>query len=391
MRTNLMSSLGGFGTRCIHAGEAPDPTTGAHGVPLYQNVTFAFETNGQVEAMRSGERPHFTYSPRGNPTVRCLELKIADLEGTEASVAMSSGMAAVSSVLLTLLANGGHLVASDQLYDLTSDFLRDDLPALGGSTSFVDLSDTDAIREAITPQTRAIYVEAFSNPLLRVSDIRVLARIAAENDLVLVVDNTFLSPALLRPVALGADVVLHSATKYLSGNGQVQGGVVSGPRRLIDSIRSRALRLGAAMPPFAAWLLLAGIHTLPLRMERHSENASRLANVLAAHPAVADVYYPGLSSDPGHALAASLLGADQHHFGGMIAFTLAAGRGAMGPFLDALELCTIAVSLGDSSTLVWPWPCGNMIRISTGLEDFADLEADIVRALNAVVPAGTGV
>jgi methionine-gamma-lyase len=386
-----MSSLGGFGTRCIHAGEAPDPTTGAHGVPLYQNVTFAFETNGQVEAMRSGERPHFTYSPRGNPTVRCLELKIANLEGTEASVAMSSGMAAVSSVLLTLLANGGHLVASDQLYDLTSDFLRDDLPALGGSTSFVDLSDTDAIREAITPQTRAIYVEAFSNPLLRVSDIRVLARIAAENDLVLVVDNTFLSPALLRPVALGADVVLHSATKYLSGNGQVQGGVVSGPRRLIDSIRSRALRLGAAMPPFAAWLLLAGIHTLPLRMERHSENASRLANVLAAHPAVAEVHYPGLNSDPGHALAASLLGADQHHFGGMIAFTLAAGRDAMGPFLDALELCTIAVSLGDSSTLVWPWPCGNMIRISTGLEDFADLEADIVRALNGVVPAGTGV
>jgi methionine-gamma-lyase len=386
-----MSSLGGFGTRCIHAGEAPDPTTGAHGVPLYQNVTFAFETNGQVEAMRSGERPHFTYSPRGNPTVRCLELKIANLEGTEASVAMSSGMAAVSSVLLTLLANGGHLVASDQLYDLTSDFLRDDLPALGGSTSFVDLSDTDAIREAITPQTRAIYVEAFSNPLLRVSDIRVLARIAAENDLVLVVDNTFLSPALLRPVALGADVVLHSATKYLSGNGQVQGGVVSGPQRLIDSIRSRALHLGAAMSPFAAWLLLAGIHTLPLRMERHSENASRLANVLAAHPAVAEVYYPGLSSDPGHTLAASLLGAGRHHFGGMIAFTLAAGRDAMGPFLDALELCTIAVSLGDSSTLVWPWPCGNMIRISTGLEDFADLEADIVRALNAVVPAGTGV
>jgi methionine-gamma-lyase len=391
MGTNLMSSLGGFGTRCIHAGEAPDPTTGAHGVPLYQNVTFAFETNGQVEAMRSGERPHFTYSPRGNPTVRCLELKIADLEGTEASVAMSSGMAAVSSLLLTLLGNGGHLVASDQLYDLTSDFLRDDLPALGGSASFVDLSDTDVIREAITPQTRAIYVEAFSNPLLRVSDIRALARIAAENDLVLVVDNTFLSPALLRPVALGADIVLHSATKYLSGNGQVQGGVVSGPRRLIDPIRSRALRLGAAMPPFAAWLLLAGIHTLPLRMERHSENASRLANLLAAHPAVAEVHYPGLSSDPGHALAASLLGAGQHHFGGMIAFTLAAGRDAMSPFLDALDLCTIAVSLGDSSTLVWPWPCGNMIRISTGLEDFADLEADIVRALNAVVPARTGV
>jgi methionine-gamma-lyase len=382
-----MAGEGGFATRCIHSGEAPDPTTGAHGVPLYQNVTFAFETNGQVEAMRSGDRPHFTYSPRGNPTVRCLELKIADLEGTEASVAMSSGMAAISSVLLTLLADGGHLVASDQLYDLTRDFLREDLGALGGSVTFVDLSDTDAIRDAMTPQTRAIYVESFSNPLLRVTDIRLLARTAHENDLVLVVDNTFLSPALLRPAALGADVVLHSATKYLSGNGQVQGGVVSGSRRLIDPIRSRALRLGAAMSPFAAWLLLAGIHTLPLRMERHSENASRLAKVLAAHPAVAEVHYPGLSSDPGHALAASLLGADEDRRGGMIAFTLAGGREAVGRFVDTLELCTIAVSLGDSSTLVWPWPCSNLIRISTGLEDFVDLEADISRALNAVVPA----
>ena len=382
-----MAGEGGFATRCIHAGEAPDPTTGAHGVPLYQNVTFAFETNGQVEAMRSGDRPHFTYSPRGNPTVRCLELKIADLEGTEASVAMSSGMAAISSVLLTLLADGGHLVASDQLYDLTRDFLREDLGALGGSVTFVDLSDTDAIRDAMTPQTRAIYVESFSNPLLRVTDIRLLARIAHENDLVLVVDNTFLSPALLRPAALGADVVLHSATKYLSGNGQVQGGVVSGSRRLIDPIRTRALRLGAAMSPFAAWLLLAGIHTLPLRMGRHSENASRLAKVLAAHPAVAEVHYPGLSSDPGHALAASLLGADEHRRGGMIAFTLAGGCEAVGRFVDTLELCTIAVSLGDSSTLVWPWPCSNLIRISTGLEDFVDLEADISRALNAVVPA----
>jgi cystathionine beta-lyase/cystathionine gamma-synthase len=382
-----MTGPGGFSTRCIHAGEAPDPTTGAHGVPLYQNVTFAFETNGQVEAMRNGDRPHFTYSPRGNPTVRCLELKIADLEGTEASIAMSSGMAAISSVLLTLLADSGHLVASDQLYDMTNDFLREDLAALGGSVTFVDLSDADAIQDAITPQTRAIYVEPFSNPLLRVTDIDKLARVADERGLVLVVDNTFLSPALLRPAALGADIVLHSATKYLSGNGQVQGGIVSGPKRLIDPIRARALRLGAVMPPFAAWLLLAGIHTLPLRMHRHSENASRLARLLKAHPAVADVHYPGLSSDPGHALAASLLGPGDLQCGGMIAFTLAAGRDAFSPFLDALKLCTIAVSLGDSSTLVWPWHCGNLIRISTGLEDFVDLEADIVQALNSVVPA----
>ena len=382
-----MASHSGFSTRCIHAGEAPDPTTGAHGVPLYQNVTFAFETTSQVEAMRSGERPHFTYSPRGNPTVRCLELKIADLEGAEATVAMSSGMAAISSVLLTLLADGGHLIASTHLYDLTSEFLRHDLVALGGSATFVDFRDEGAIRGAISPRTRAIYVEPFSNPRLHVADVRLLAQIAREHGLVLVVDNTFLSPALFRPVTLGADIVLHSATKYLSGNGQVQGGVVSGPRHLIDPIRSRALRLGAAMSPFAAWLLLAGIHTLALRMDRHSQNASRLANLLAAHPAVADVYYPGLSSNPGHTLAASLLGPGEPGFGGMVAFALAAGRDAFAPFLDSLKLCTIAVSLGDSSTLVWPWQCGNLIRVSTGLEDFADLEADFVQALNNVVPA----
>ena len=381
-----MSRAAGFSTRCIHAGEAPDPTTGAHGVPLYQNVTYAFETNGQVEAMRSGERPHFTYSPRGNPTVRCFELKMADLEGMESSVAVNSGMAAISGTLLTALSDGGHLVASDQLYDLTRAFLHEDLPSFGASASFVDVSNASTIEGAITPGTRAIYAEPFSNPLLRVTDVRMLAEIARKNDLLLIVDNTFLSPALLRPVELGADIVIHSATKYLSGHGQIQGGVVSGPLHLIERIRSRALHLGTALSPFAAWLLLAGIHTLSLRMQRHSENAFLLASVLAAHPAVEAVHYPGIESDPGHVLAKSLVGPGEDCFGGMFAVSLAGGREVFGPFLDSLQLCTIAVSLGDSSTLVWPWHCGNLVRISTGLEDFPDLEADLVRALNRVIP-----
>ena len=384
-----MSPGAGFGTRCIHAGEAPDPTTGAHGVPLYQNVTFAFETNGEVEAMRSGERPHFTYSPRGNPTVRCLELKVADLEGTESSVALNSGMAAISGTVLTLLSGGGHVVASDQLYDLTRAFLRDDLPGLGGSATFVDLSDPTAIQCAITSKTRAIYAEPFSNPLLRVADVRMLAQIAHQHELVLIVDNTFLSPALLRPVELGADIVIHSATKYLSGSGQVQGGVVSGPRRLIEPIRARALHLGTALSPFAAWLLLAGIHSLPLRMQRHSANAFQLASLLVAHPAIEQVHYPGLASDPGHDLARALVGSGDDRFGGMVAVALRGGREAIGALLDGLRLFTIAVSLGDSSTLVWPWPCGNLVRISTGLEDFPDLEADILGGLNRIVPAAT--
>lgn len=377
----------GFGTRCIHSGEAPDPTTGAHGVPLYQNVTYAFETHGQIEAMRSGERPHFTYSPRANPTVRCLEVKLADLEGVESSVALSSGMAAISGAMMTLLANGGHVVASDHLYELTQAFFTTDLPAFGASATFVDVSDPAAVEQAITTRTRAIYAEPFSNPYLRVTDPGMLADIARRHDLTLVMDNTFLSPALLRPSDFGADIVLHSATKYLSGNGQVQGGIISGPRQLIEPIRSRSHHFGAALSPFSAWLLLAGIHTLSLRMERHSENAMRLATALAAHPAVERVHYPGLASDPGHAVAASMVGRGDDRFGGMISFTLAGGCQAVGPFLDALRLCTIAVSLGDCSTLVWPWHEGNLVRISTGLEDFADLKRDVTHALDACVPA----
>jgi cystathionine beta-lyase/cystathionine gamma-synthase len=380
----------GFGTRCIHAGEAPDPTTGAHGVPLYQNVTYAFETFGQIEAMRAGDRPHFTYSPRGNPTVRCLEVKIADLEGTEATVAFNSGMAAISTTLLSLLANGGHVIAADELFDTTRAFLSEELPAYGAAATFVDIRDGDSVSAAITPQTRAIYAEPLSNPRLQVCDPRLLAGIAREKGLTLVMDNTFLSPALLRPAELGADLVIHSATKYLSGNGQVQGGVVSGPRHLLAPIRERMMRLGTVMQPFAAWLLLAGMHTLALRVERHSANALRLARLLAAHPAVAEVHYPGLDSDPDHALARQLFAGGSPGFGGMVAFTLHGGPDAFPDFFRALQLLVIAVSLGDASTLIWPWQPGELIRISAGLEDGEDLEADLKRALDAVAPVLVG-
>jgi cystathionine beta-lyase/cystathionine gamma-synthase len=382
-----MTETSGFGTRCIHAGEAPDPTTGAHGVPLYQNVTFAFETYGQVAGMRSGERPHFTYSPRGNPTVRCLEVKLADLEGAESAIALNSGMAAISTVLLSLAAGGGHIVASDQLYDQSSAFLADELPAFGASATFADLSDVAAVERAIGPNTRAIYVEPFSNPRLRVTDPRPLAELARKHDLLLVMDNTFLSPALFRPIAYGADLVVHSATKYLSGHGQVQGGVIAGPRRLVDPMRTRALHLGNAMSPFAAWLLLAGTHTLPLRMERHSATAMRLARMLERHPAVDTVHYPGLAEHEGHEIARALVGSGDDRFGGMLAFTLRGGENAVPAVIDALELCTIAVSLGDCSTLAWPWHTGGLIRMSIGLEDYADLERDVLQALDRLSPA----
>ncbi len=372
-----------FQTRCIHAGEAPDPSTGAHGVPLYQNVTYAFASFEQVEAMRAGQAPHFTYSPRGNPTVRCLELKLADLERAEIALATASGMAAISATLMTLTANGGHIVASDEVYDLTRDALVHMVPAHGGSATFVPTNDTAAVQAAIGPRTRAIYVEPFSNPTLRVADLPALARITRRHGIPLVVDNTFLSPALLRPLEHGADLVLHSATKYLSGFGQVQGGFVSGRRALVDPIRETMIGFGGQMPPFAAWMLLAGVKTLPMRVERHAENAGRIARLLAAHPAVRAVHYPGLPGDPGHAAAARMLGDGQDRFGGMVSFSLAGGKPATAAFVDALRIATIAVSLGDVSTLVWPWHDRDLVRLSVGIEDGDDLERDVLAALDA--------
>ena len=370
-----------FETRCIHAGEAPDPTTGAHGVPIYQNVTYAFETFGQVEAMRSGERPHFSYSPRGNPTVRCLEAKIANLEGAEATVALNSGMAAISGAILAVVGNGGHIVASDHVYDLTRDLLRDELPRFGASATFVDISDAAAIAGAIRPETRAIYAEPVSNPLLRVTDIDMVASVAREHELPLIVDNTFLSPAILRPLEHGATVVIHSATKYLSGNGQVQGGVVSGPRDIVQRVNHQMQILGTAMPPFSAWLLLAGSHTLALRMARHSENAQSLAHLLATHPAVAEVNYPGLACHPRHEVAVRQFG--EHGFGGMVSFRLRRPED-QARFLDHLRIFTIAVSLGDTGSLAWPWANSDLIRISAGLEAPRDLVEDVQAALDAL-------
>ena len=384
-----MDERTGFATRCIHAGEAPDPSTGAHGVPLYQNVTYAFRSAEQVEAMRAGEVPHFTYSPRGNPTVRCLELKMANLEEAETAVATASGKAAIGATLLSLLADGGHVVASDELYEMTRACLERDLPSYGGRATFVDASDLAAIEAAIEPGTQAIYVEPVSNPLLRVADIPAIAEIAHRHGLLLVVDNTFLSPALLRPLPLGADIVLHSATKYLSGHGQVQGGFVCGRRDAVERIRGKMMMLGGQMPPFAAWTLLASIKTLPLRMERHGANALAVARQLAAHPAVAGVNYPGLECHPSHEVACRMLDGGRLGFGGMVSFTLEGGRAASGRFLNALSLCTIAVSLGDASTLVWPWHDRDLIRLSVGIEDGTDLERDIAAGLAAVETAAT--
>ncbi|MEA2597489.1 MAG: methionine-gamma-lyase [Thermomicrobiales bacterium] len=370
-----------FDTRVVHAGEAPDPSTGAHGVPLYGSSTYAFRSYEQVEGFEAGQVPHFVYARYGNPTVRCFELKMADLEGAEAAAAAATGMAAIAATLTQVTAAGGHLIAADELYNVSGDFLCQDLPAQGVTVSRLDVRDLVAVEAAFTPQTRAIFVESLSNPRLKVADLGALAEIAHGHGALLIVDNTFLSPALLRPIEHGADLVLHSATKYLSGTGQALGGVVAGRREVIGPIAARLARQGGNMTPFAAWLLLIGIKTLPLRMERHSATTARLAAFLAEHPAVATVNYPSLPGHPGADVVARSTG---ERFGGVLSFTLKGGPVAARACLNALQLCTIAVSLGDSSTLVWPFDSSGegLIRVAVGLEDPADLEADLAAGLD---------
>jgi cystathionine beta-lyase/cystathionine gamma-synthase len=373
----------GFTTRAIHAGEEPDPATGAHGVPIYQNSTFALGTMERFQEFWDGAPNAWGYTRDGNPTVDHLERKVADLEGAESCVAAASGMGAISATLLTVGANGGHIVMANQIYNTANKLVNEDLPQYGITFSRVDITDLDAVEAAITPQTTAIYTEVFSNPTLVVADIPALAKLARKHGLQLVIDNTFLSPALYRPLEDGADLAIHSATKYLAGHGEVLGGVVSGSKDAIEPIRVKALRLGSTLSPFAAWLIMTGMRTLPLRMERHSHNARSVAAFLSAHPAVASWHYPGLPDDPGHETAVKLLG-ENAPMGGMLTIALNGGAESVAPFVESLKVITFATSLGDTSSLAWPILGTDLVRLSIGLEDEADLLADLDNALERI-------
>jgi cystathionine beta-lyase/cystathionine gamma-synthase len=374
----------GFNTRVVHAGEPADPITGAVGVPVYHSATFAFRSADQIDRFNDGEIPHYIYSRYGNPTVRCLELKLADIEGAGDVLMAASGMAAVSTAMLHLLAGGGHVVASDTLYPIAREFMCDGLGDYGASATMVDTADLDAVRAAIGPRTRAVYVETFSNPTLAVMNVPALAEIAHEAGVPLVVDNTFLSPALYRPMEDGADLVLHSATKYLSGHSNLIGGVIAGSREMIGAMRRRMEQLGGIMSPQTAWQLMQGVKTLSLRMAQHSVSAQAVAEAMAAHPAVATVHYPGLPSHPGHDLAAAMTGG---RFSGMVSLRLVDHARSRNVFLDALELPFRAVSLGGVESLVWPFDKDGVIRLSVGIEDTDDLVADVTHALDAVSAA----
>ncbi|MEX1158544.1 MAG: PLP-dependent aspartate aminotransferase family protein [Thermomicrobiales bacterium] len=370
----------GFSTRAIHAGERTDPTTGAHNTPIYQTSTYAFHSLEQKAAVLSGEAEGWLYTRAGNPTTSAFEAKVAALEGAEAAVAGGSGMAVIAAAMRAYVRTGDHIVASDDVYHWATIYLEEEAPRDGIDVTRVDISDLDAVRAALRSETKIIYSEFLSNPQIKVADIAGLAAIAREAGVLLIVDNTFSSPYLFRPLEHGAHLSLHSATKYLCGHGDALAGVISGSKELIEPIHRQIQILGSCISPFNSWLLLRGIKTLEMRMERHCRNALDVARFLERQPEVEVVLYAGLESHPGHAVAARVM---EGGFGGMLSFRLRGGSAAGNQFADALRLCDHAVSLGDVNTLVWPH-IHDLVRVSVGCENVEDIIADFEQALEAV-------
>jgi methionine-gamma-lyase len=372
----------GFATRAIHAGEQTDPATRAHNTPIYQTAAFAFETAeekaatmDQAMAWEGG----FFYTRTSNPTTHALEAKLASLEGAEAAVVGASGMGSVSTALLANLNAGDHLVTTNDLFVISRFLIENDLPKKGIAVTPVDITDLEAVRAAMRPNTKVLFVESATNPNMLVADIPALAEIAHAHGALCIVDNTFLGPYLLRPLEHGADLVLHSATKYIAGHGDTLAGVVAGRKEAIDPIRYMLDVLGSCASPFNSWLVLRGLRTLPLRMEAHCRNAQALAEFLERQPDVAEVRYPGLRSHPQHAVAHRLFG---ERYGGMFSFRLRGDRAFMNAFANGLELCDLSVSLGDVFTLVYPMPKReNLIRVSVGCENIDDIIGDFEQAL----------
>ena len=386
----------GFATKQIHAGKHEN-AAGALTTPIYQSSTFEFASVEQGGRRFAGQEEGFIYTRLANPTVDAVEEKVAMLEGAEAALAASSGMGAISSALWTLVVAGDEIVASDTLYGCTFSLMSHGLTRFGVTTEFVDFADLEAVRAAMSPKTKVVYLETPCNPTMKVVDIEEIAKIAhAYNpDIKVVVDNTFASPYLQQPLSLGADVVVHSATKYLNGHGDVIAGFVVGKAAFVNEVRAfgRKDMTGTVMSPFDAFLIARGLKTLNIRMERHCANAAKLAAWLHDHPAVAKVHYPGLEDFEGYEIAKKQMKLP----GGMLSIELKANRDETSAAINRLKLCTIAVSLGDAETLV-EHPASmthstytaeelaasgiseGLVRISVGLEDPEDIIADFEQA-----------
>jgi methionine-gamma-lyase len=384
-----------FATLAVHAGEAPCPATGALDTPIYQSTTFVSADADEMAAVYGEQKPGYMYTRYGNPTIHALESKLAALEGGEAALATASGMAAVSTAILGYVKTGDHVVAARSLYGASYNFLNRKLPRMGASATFVASSRVEDFEKAIQPNTRLIYFETPSNPVLEVVDIAAIAALGRARGIPTMIDNTFASPALQQPLRLGVTVSVHSATKYLCGHGDAMAGAIIGPRDYISLLVHEVIRdYGGVISPFNAWLILRGIRTLHLRMPAHCSNAQQIAEFLAAHSNVERVYYPGLPHHPGHEVAKKQMSA----FGAMISLEAKGGYEGGKRVMDGVKLFARAASLGDTrSLMVHPASTSHravppedrraigitdgLVRMSVGVEAAADLIADLDQAL----------
>lgn len=377
-------------TRSIRAGTART-IEGEHSEPIFPTSSFVFESAEQAAARFSGDEEGNIYSRFTNPTVRSFEQRLAAMEGAERCVATSSGMGAITTLCLSLLKSGDHIVASRSIFGTTISLFDNIFRKFGINTTFVDLTDYESWQTAITDNTKLLFVESPSNPLTEIVDIKHLADIAHERGCLLVVDNCFCTPALQKPLQLGADLIIHSATKYLDGQGRCVGGAVLGPEKLLgEEVFGFVRTAGTSMSPFNAWVFLKGLETLAIRMKAHCENAAILADWLVGQKGVKKVYYPGLSSHPQHELAKT----QQAGFGGIVSFELDGGQQAAWKLINETQVYSITANLGDTkSTITHPATTTHqrlsdeqknrsgitpgLVRISVGLEDIDDLKADL--------------
>ena len=389
----------GLGTTAIHAGTLKN-LYGTLAMPIYQTSTFIFDSAEQGGRRFALEEAGYIYTRLGNPTTTVLENKIAALEEGEAGIAMSSGMGAISSTLWTVLKAGDHVVTDKTLYGCTFALMNHGLTRFGVEVTFVDTSNLDEVKNAMKKNTRVVYLETPANPNLKIVDLEALSKIAHTNpNTLVIVDNTFATPYMQKPLKLGADIVLHSVTKYINGHGDVIAGLVVTNKELADQIRFVGLKdmTGAVLGPQEAYYIIRGLKTFEIRMERHCKNARTIADFLNKHPKVEKVYYPGLESHPGYEIAKKQM----KDFGAMISFELKGGFEAGKTLLNNLKLCSLAVSLGDTETLIQhpasmthsPYTkeereaagiTDGLVRLSVGLENVEDIIADLEQGLEKI-------
>lgn len=383
-----------FETRAVRSGQQRSPNR-EHAEPIYPTSSYVFDTAAQAARVFSGDESGYIYSRFTNPTVKNFEQRLASLENGECCVATSSGMSAIYSTCMALLESGDHIVSSRSIFGSITILFDQFLSKFGIQVNYVPLTDVDAWEKAIKPNTRILFLETPSNPLTEVVDIRAIADLANKHNCILMVDNVLATPALQQPLTMGADIVVHSATKYIDGQGRCLGGAVIGNQKLVGEDVFGFLRTtGPSMSPFNAWVFLKGLETLKIRMDAHCRNAMELAKWLEQHPKVTKVYYPGLESHPGHKLAKRQM----TNFGGLLSFEVTGGKKAAWQVMDACRILSITANLGDTkTTLTHPATTTHgrlsddqreiagisqsLVRVAVGLESIEDIKQDIARGL----------